>query len=327
MTEFLGRRVSVGVGVETERGTAVAPAYWYRHLSLDFGRKTKSIQNESAMGRVEKINDSAIVSQWAEGKLEGKVTDIGVGYLLANIFGNVVSATKAGDTGVSEHKFSITQTQTPPTLTIARKDPNSDRRHALGTLGDFELTCEAGDWVKVNATILAKMGKDATNTVSFIEENEFTSRNIVVKMATDEAGLDTATPIAAKSIKLKIDRKAETYESFTGSLDISNIYTGAYELTGEMVLIYDSQDFENKYYSNTAQALSVKIENSQVTIGSSSHPSLEFKAPQVRVSEWSTSNDLDKVVEQTLSFSMELSTTAGKALEAILTNTKTGYTS
>ena len=131
MTEFIGRRVSVGVGLETVRGTAVAPTYWYRHLSLDFSRKTTAIQNESAMGRVEKINDSAVVSQWAEGQLEGKVTDIGVGFLLANVFGQVASAAKSGDTTVYEHTFSIGQSQTPPTLTISRKDPNSDRRHAL----------------------------------------------------------------------------------------------------------------------------------------------------------------------------------------------------
>lgn len=327
MSEFIGRRVSVGVGVETDRGTAVAPSYFYRHLSLDFARKTTAIQNESAMGRVEKINDSAIVSQWAEGKLEGKVTDTGIGYLLANIFGQVSSAAASGQTGAFDHSFSIGQSQTPPTLTIARKDPNTDRRHALGTLADLEISVEAGDWVKVNATIMAKMGEVATNVVSFLEENEFTSRNVVIKMADDEAGLASASPIAAKSFKITINRNATTYSSFTGSLDISNIFTGAYELTGEMVLIYDTTDFEDKYYNNTAQALEVTIENAQVDIGTSTHPSLKFKAPKVRVSEWSQSNDLDNVIEQTLSFSIEFDTTQGKALEATLRNTKEDYTS
>lgn len=326
MTEFIGRRVSVGVGVESTRGTAVAPAYWYRHLSLEFGRKTTAIQNESAMGRVEKINDSAIVSQWAEGKLEGKVTDIGVGYLLANIFGSVSSEAASGETAVYEHTFSISQSQTPPTLTIARKDPNSDRRHGLGTLADLEISVEAGDWVKVNATIMAKMGEDASNTVAFQEENEFTSRNVVIKLADDEAGIASASPIAAKSFKVTINRNATTYNSFTGSLDISNIFTGAYEITGEMVLIYDAADWEEKYYENTPQALDVFIENAQVDIGVVSHPSLRITAPKVRVSEWSMSNDLDEVIEQTLSFTMELDTTAGRAIQMVLTNEKEDYT-
>lgn len=326
MTEFIGRRVSVGVGIETTRGTAVAPSYFFRHLSLDFARKTTAIQNESAMGRVEKINDSAVVSQWAEGKLEGKVTDTGVGYLLANIFGQVSSAAVAGQTGAYDHTFTIGQSQTPPTLTIARKDPNTDRRHALGTLSDFELSVEAGDWVKVNATIMAKMGTDIANTVAFLDENEFTSRDIVIKLANDQAGLASATPVAAKSFKITINRNATTYNSFTGNLDISNIFTGAYELTGEMVLIYNTTDWENKYYNNTAQAMEVKIENKQVTIGASTNPSVTFKAPRVRVSEWSQSNDLDNVIEQTLSFSLEFDTTSGKALEAVLRNTKANYT-
>ena len=327
MVKHIGRRVSVGVGVETTRGTAVAPAYWFRHLSLDFGRKTTAIQNESAMGRVEKINDSAIVTQWAEGKLEGKVTDIGVGYLLANIFGKVTSALKAGETGVYEHKFEIGQSQTPPTLTIARKDPNSDRRHALGTLGDLELSVEVGDWFKVNANMLAKMGVDATNTPAFIEETEFTARDIVVKLADIAGNLPTAPAIAAKSFKVTINRNAETYKSFDGTTDITDIHTGAYELTGEMVLVYDNQDFENKYYNNTPQVMEVVVANQSVNIGTGSHPSLKISAPQVRVSEWSLSNDLDTVVEQTLSFSIELSITQAEALTMTLTNTKSNYTS
>lgn len=325
MTEFIGRRVSVGVGNETTRGTAVAPSYWFRHLSLSFGRKTTAIQNESAMGRVEKINDSAIVSQWAEGQLEGKVTDIGVGYLLANIFGTVNSQKKADDATVYEHSFTINQLQTPPTMTIARKDPNSDRRHALGTLSQMELSVEAGDWVKVNCDILAKMGTDTSNTVAFIEENEFTSRNLSVKMANDEAGLATAAPVACKSFKITINRNANTYLACNDSIDITDIHTGAYELTGEMVLIYTNQDWENKYYNNTAQAMEVSIENKQVQISTKSHPGIKIKAPKVRVSEWSTSNDLDAVIEQTLSFSIELDATKGKAIEAVLTNTKANY--
>ena len=324
MTEFIGRRVSVGVGSEVTRGTAVAPAYWYRHLSLDFTRRTQMIQNESAMGRVEKINDSAVVSQWAEGQLEGKVTDIGVGYLLANVFGQVSSAAKSGDSSVYQHTFTVGQSQTPPTLTIARKDPNSDRRHALGTISQLELSVEAGDWLKVNADLLAKSGETASNTVAFIEEEEFTSKHVTVKFANNQAGIGAAQAVKAKSFKITINRSASTYNAFNRSLDITDIHTGAYEITGEMVLIYDNTDWENKYVAGTAQYMDVLIEGDK-TIGTASKAGINITAPKVKVSEWSMSNDLDAVIEQTLSFSIEFDTTSSEAIKAVLTNTKATY--
>ena len=93
--EFIGRRVSVGLGVESTYGTEVAPTIWPRHMKLGFQRKTTRVENESAMGRVEGVNDSAVVEQWAEGVLEGKVYDLSIGYLLYNIFGTLVTTDNA----------------------------------------------------------------------------------------------------------------------------------------------------------------------------------------------------------------------------------------
>src|SRR3954447_23421828 len=92
MPEFIGRRVAVGVGVEATPGTAVAPAHWIKHTSLDFQRKNTRVENDSAMGRNEGVNDSAIVEEWAEGTLEGKVYDQSIGYLLYNVFGALVTS-------------------------------------------------------------------------------------------------------------------------------------------------------------------------------------------------------------------------------------------
>lgn len=327
MGNFIGRRVAVGLSQETVRGTTVAPAFWFRHLSLDFGRKTKTIQNNSAMNRMEAINDSALVQQWGEGKLEGKVGDIGIGYLLANIFGALpTSALHAGETTVSDHTFAIGQTNTPPTMTITRVDPNTDRRHAFGTLKSLELTAAAGDWVKISADIISDKGTDATDTVAFISENEFTSKHITVKMAANQAGIAAALAIKASSLKIKIDRKAEPYYGFNAT-DPANYFVGSYEVTGEVVLTYDDTTYENLHYANTIQYLQAVIKNTDVNIGTvPSNPSLTFNAPKARVEDWSQSNDLDKVIEQTLAFYMEFDVATAMALQAILTNTKSNYT-
>src|SRR3954471_11314262 len=119
--QFIGRRVSVGLGLESTPGTVVAPTDWVRQLKCDFQRKTTTVQNESAIGRVEKVSDSAVVEQWAEGKLEGKVCDQTFGYLLYNIFGAVSTANNAdASASVKDHTFTVAQNQIAKTLTIVR---------------------------------------------------------------------------------------------------------------------------------------------------------------------------------------------------------------
>lgn len=326
MSNFIGRRVAVGFGQETVRGTAVTPAFWFRHLSLDFAKKTKTIQNTSAMYRMESVNDSALVQEWSEGKLEGKVGDVGIGYLLANIMGALpTSALHAGETTVYDHTFGIGQTNTPPTMTITRVDGNSNRRHAYGTLKSLEIDAAAGDWVKVSGDVIADKGTTGTDTVAFISENEFTSKHITVKLAANQAGIAAALPIKASSLKLKIDRKAEPYMAFNNTSP-ANYFTGSYTLTGEVVLTYDDNTYENLHYANTQQYLQIVMANTDVAIGATSNPTVTFNAPKARIEDWGMSNDLDKVIEQTLSFQLELDVSSAMALQAIVTNTKTNYT-
>lgn len=325
--QFIGRTVSVGLGRETTAGTSVAPALWVRHLSLDFQRNQEMIQNESAMGRVEKVNEAAIVSQWAEGSLEGKVTDQAIGYLLYSIFGTLVTTTNAdASTNVKDHTFDTAQTNNRQTLTLTRKDKLTNRRHALCTVDEIEFTAETGQFAKFNASLKALSGVTNTDTVSFTDENEFIPKHIAVKFASNVAGLSGASAIETKSVKLKISSPTEAYTPL-GTSAPTNFLAGPWEATGELVLQYTATTYEDLWFANTAQAMSITLKNTDVTIGTSANPTLTFTAPQARLTSFSMSNDLDAVIEQTIGFNCELSASAGYALRAVLTNLKTGYSS
>src|SRR3954447_11743130 len=106
--EFIGRRVTVGLGLESVSGTPAAPAFYMRRTAFGLQRKTTRIENDSAMGRVEKVNDSAIVERWAEGSIEGKVYDTSVGPLLYNIFGSLATSDNADSNPVvKDHTFNV----------------------------------------------------------------------------------------------------------------------------------------------------------------------------------------------------------------------------
>src|SRR3954466_13018015 len=127
--EFIGRRAAVGLGVESTYGTEVAPTIWPKHTRFNFQRKNTRVENTSAMGRNESVNDSAIVEEWAEGDFEGKVYDQSIGYFLYNIFGSLVTSDNAdSDASVKNHTFDVSSSNVAKSLTIARVDPLSSRR-------------------------------------------------------------------------------------------------------------------------------------------------------------------------------------------------------
>src|SRR5690242_2756206 len=123
--DFYGRRVAVGVGIESTYGTAVAPTMWPRHMKLGFQRKTTTIQNTSAMGRNEVVNEGAITETWAEGPFEGKAYDLSIGYFLLNMFGTLATTANSDTSGsVKNHTFDVAQNGIAKTLTFTRVDPN-----------------------------------------------------------------------------------------------------------------------------------------------------------------------------------------------------------
>lgn len=325
MADWIGRRLSVGLGVESTAGTSVAPTYWPRHAKLTFQPKTKVVENVSAMGRNEKVNDTAITEQWAEGDLEGKVYDQSVGPLLYNIFGSVADTDNAdSNAAVVDHTFSIGTSNTAKTLTVVRSDPINNRRHAMATLQNAEFSCKQGDWVMFKGALHALKGTTGTDTTAYIAENPFTSKHITVKLASLVAGLSGASAISVKSFRLTISRELNKYFAL-GAVDPAAINVGAVTVEGEMVLKYSAATYETLFLANTAQAMSIAIVNTDVTIGSAANPGLTFTMPKVRLREFNQSDDLDNVIESTVGFTAEFDTTTSYMLRALLTNTVSSY--
>ncbi|SIS11330.1 phage tail tube protein [Williamsia sterculiae] len=323
---FLGRRVSIGFGVETTPGTSVAPSFFFKHLSLDFQRRKTNIKNESAMGRNEKYNDSADVAFWADGKFEGKVGDISIGYILANVIGAPVTTANADASGtVKNHTFDISSTVLPPALTTTRIDPKTNRRHAMSYISDVEIKIETGGWLTVSGKISAKKGATGTDTRSFVYEREFTSTHVFAKLANNVAGLAAASEVDVKTITIKLVRPVDPYIPLHAS-EPASFDLGEFEISSEVVLRYRNTTYEDLWYNNTIQAFQVTASNTDVTIGTATNPTLTFTVPRARVNDFGMNTDLGNYVEQTLTIDGELDTVAGYLVRAVLTNTQTGYT-
>lgn len=310
--QFIGRREGIGLGIETTPGTPVAPQVWLRWLDNGLQNKTEVIENESALGVVDRVNDSAVVAKWAEGTIGGKVTSEAIGFLLTGFFGTCSTGTVAS--GIYPHTFTVSQSAVPKALTIARTSPLSSERHSFGSFDNLEISNEAGGWVQVSTAIKARAGVSSSETVSFSTEKEFTSKHVVVKVAANTAGLGAALATPASRIQLTLERSNEPYFPL-GTDVLAEFDRGAFEARGEFVVRLKDTQYEDDYLANAVKAMSITMTNGT--------ESLAFTAPKVRYRELEMSKDKDNVVTATVQFFCEFDGTS--SITAVLRNTRATY--
>lgn len=326
MSDFSGRLVSFGIGKESVRGTSVAPTYWAQQLEADFQNKVEKIFNESVFGVLDKNTAAEIVKEWSAGKISGKVLDKQFGIILAAAFGNAPSsvAKSAPNATVYDHTFAQNQTNTGLSFTLVRKDANSNKRYALAMLAKLEVTVVVGEFVQFTSEWLGKKGVTGSDTPAYTLENEFKPKYATVKLATNVAGLGAATAVPVRSIKFTVERKINPY-FVAGSNEPGEIFNEEVEVTGEIVLRYTDQTYENLWANNTAQALLIDLQNTDVTIGTSANPGVKFTFPKVILADWGIDPKRADMVEQTIGFKALYDVSSTSTWSAVLTNLVTSY--
>ena len=324
MPEVSGRKISVGIGKETTRGTAVSPAFWLQQDELSFQKRVKKEAHQGVIGVLDKQSFMDIVQEYADGAIGGNVLDRSFGLILLATLGSISTALKGGESVVYNHTITQNQSNTGQSLTIVRKDANGDLRYALATAKSLEIKMEQGQYVKFTFETVSKKGASATSTVSYSAENAFTSKHVTVKMASAVAGLGAATAIPVRSFTLKIDRDAEPY-FVAGSNDVNEIISTGFQVSGEMVLRYTDTTYEALRDNDTDQAVSFTMANTDVTIGTSSNPTIVLTLPKVTLSEWDLDQSRDNVTEQTIGLTGNYSIADTKQIDAVVTNTTASY--
>lgn len=325
--DFIGRRISYGAAKEVTRGTAAAAAaFWLPHLEADMQDKQTKALNESALGVIDKNNDSIVTEEWAEGKIGAKVQANSFGLILLAAFGQVAS-TNGTVAGTYKHTFDRANSNLSQSLTLFRKDPINDVRYVLSVLKSLEIEIVTGEYVKYTANFISRKGETTANTVAFtVDEQEFTSKYGALKLAAAAAGLNAATAVSIKSAKIKIEREAEAYYQ-VGSVTPAEIHNKTFDVSIEVEKRYSDNTYKNAAHNNTHQALSLALVNTDDKIGTNNdgNPSLTFTLPKVVVSEWELDQGLDDVVMESFTIQGLFSLADGYQARAELVNEVATY--
>jgi len=323
MSTQIGRLINVGIAKETARGTAEASAtFWIPKVDFDFNPRADYVVNESGLGVIDGRSDAKVVEKVGEGSFGGIVYDKGFGLLLAACLGTW-STSVVSDSAYT-HSFTRLNTNQHPALTIFHKDLNVDEKFALGMLNQLTLNCVLKDFVKYSAGFLSKVGATTSSTPAYTAENPFLATHVTVKFAATTAALATASATAVRAVNLTINKNVEDWQNL-GSAEPTDIVNKALLVSGDLELLFNDTTQRGYVLDGTKKACLLTIENSDVLIGTASHPKLEVTLAPMSFRDWGRGAGQNDVVTETVAFDGNFGLTDSKTLSIQLVTAQSAY--
>lgn len=285
MASFSGRRVNVGVGLESTRGTSVTPVYFYPTLEAKLLDKTSSVMNESSYGTIIKDNEKTTTLVEGEASISGKAYTKGLYYFLALVFGQPpVSVDVSGDTDAKEHTFTLLNNNEHTSATLVLDEPNKTVNYSLAMLESLSINWTPNEYTKIEMSFKSKKSEDTTTSVAYLsDEHEFLPRHATLKLANDLAGLDSAPVLNdAKSVKITFNKKLSTNQGM-GSNTYDSIYNTDFEATVSIEKPYSDRTYETMSLNDTVKSLRFELTDNTSLAGSTTPTSLKIDMSRVAV--------------------------------------------
>lgn len=323
MSKYLGQLVDVGFAKEASRGTLESSAtFFIPKMSLSIDDLIEQAIDESSIGVIEDSIDAKTTSKFSEAEIEAKVGDKSLGLLLLSLFGSV--STSGPTDSAYTHTFGVQQSAQHQSLTMFLEDPNGDYRHANMVVGSLEINAELDSFIKYKAQLTGKAGVSSTVTPSYTTENSFLSQHAVVKIASNQAGLGAASALSVRALRLTLNANTER-EHNLGSTAPTDVLNKQFSVDGEITVVFNDETFKTDMLADTAKAMRIEFVNTDVTIGSSTNPTLRFDLYKYKVTDFKRNYSNGEITTATISFKAFYLESSSKMIDGVLINTQASY--
>lgn len=326
MTKYIGRRIGVGFGKETTRGTKVSASLWVPHLTNDFEDKSEIAPQQAAYGVIAQETDGDVIRQWAEGAIEGPIMSQSFGIILLALLGSLSSAVNADVSGlVYDHTFTVDESNEQQSLTINTDDPVQDYQYPNAMMSEMSITYERGSLVNFASSWMAKQGETATNTKSYeVDESFFRPQDFELKLADNVAGLGGASVTNIRGMSITIAKNV-VEEPLMGSIDPEDFNNTELVINGEITQVFEDEVLRGYSLGGTKKAMQIKLQNTGVTIGTAANPELVITLNQVQFKDYVRTKTLGEIVVATYGFTAQYKRADSKQIQILLTNLETSY--
>lgn len=300
-------------------GVAVEPTVWIPVESAEVMPVIKTVEDTSGYGIIDKIADVMPTENTSETSISGIIRSDSIGHLLLATLGEVSAPTQVV-AGVHRHEFTRLNSNCPITHTITEDTPAGAKQAPYSAIDSIDIEGKVGDYVRFTIKYIGGQIVQTTDkNPAYVQEKPFISAGMSVKMADDVAGLASAQNVRAQSFKITINKNLESFMAL-GSMNVDSIHNTTLEVKGDMELVYDSDAMMTQVVEGKKKALQAVVQSID-NIGSTDKKA-EFGVvlPRVALSEWKKSNDMDKIVTQTIGFTGTFSVEEAKTLSMWLVN-------
>lgn len=319
--EHIGRELAVGVAIENVRGTAETTASkWLKKTNASILPQVDKVIDDSSFGRLEDAEEARTVREWFEGETAGVLHADAIGYYLAQMYGDVTTATVTG--AVRTHTFDLAQDITHPTLSLFVSDPVKNEVYNGAVVSSLSIEATTDDYVRYTANILARASASHADTVSYDVEYDFIGKDITVKMADTSAGLTGATAIPLKTLNISYETGAISDWVFGSTAPVH--YTGAFGIEFDFTKNHTDTAFETLYKNNGAKYFEITIKGGDVLVGSNA-PELKFTFNKVKVTEYDVDDSSNELREESVTCKALYNVTDSKQSTVFLRNLTAEY--
>ena len=332
MSIALGRKPTLGIGIELTPGTPVVASKYLPFVTCNMKGVQEPIVDESAKGVREKNWGAIVGAKKGEGDIEAYIDVENAAYLIYPALGVCSSATASGESDVYEHTITRKASNPPKTVTIIYNDTQDTRKYAYATINTLELNVSDG-LATISANILSKFPASGTGTQAITEERILAFKDYTIKFgsgATGTAALSAATSADATPVRnftLKINNNAEV-QHLSGDNDIAQVSIGELEIDGEYTLFYESTS-ERAFYEtllesgNAVRAMIVTFSGD--SIGNAETEEIQIKIPNFHIRERGIDTGVSGFITENPTFVAEYDPTEAKSIEIKITNEQASY--
>jgi len=298
--EIVGRQIEFGVATEASRGSAETTAdKWMRKVTANVVERATHALDDSTRGRLEDGEGRRKLQSHIEGDVEGILHADVIGWLLANIYGVVVTSTVTGS--VKSHLFTLRQNIQHASLTLFAKDGSVQQSvFSNAMINTLEINASIDDYVRFNASFLASVAASNASSPSYDTEYDFVARDITVKIADTEAGLAGATATKVKDLGIKWDQGL-IRDHVVGAYTPDDIYNARLMIDGNFTLNFADETFKDLYLGNSAKYMSITIAG-EADLGSGNNPTITIVLNKVQFMDWNRAGGANELVTEPITF-------------------------
>jgi len=302
--EIIGRQIELGVALEETRGTAQTVAEkWIKNVSANITERAEVAVDDNSHGNLFDSDNQRLTRKFVEGSLEGVLQVDVVGYVLYNIFGSVVSTEIGTGDNVYSHEMTLNSNSIEhDSLTLFAKDGGIQNLNiANAMVSSLEISFGTDDFVRYSANFLATKAEDGTDAPAYEKEFDFVGKDITIKVADTEGGLDSAEAVPVKEGSITLDTGA-IIDYVLGKYEADNVYNAKLAVEGSLSKNFKDETYKDLYLNQTAKYMEINIKSTE-DIGGGNNPEINIVMNKVKLTNWNReAGGNDELVPENIEF-------------------------